>query len=85
MKIESNISERTYTAIFECAEEGGYVVHIPALNDLVTEGDTLEEAIAMAEDAIRGYIECLIEDDCPIPEEKEQARPFIRDLVVTLR
>jgi len=84
MKIESSITKRTYTAIFECAEEGGYVVHIPALNHLVTEGDNLDEAITMAEDAIRGYIECLIEDDCPIPEEMDQARPFVRDLVVTL-
>jgi hypothetical protein len=44
-----------YTAIFEPAEEGGYVVTIPALNGLTTEGDTLEEARAMAADAIRCY------------------------------
>ena len=74
--------ERTYTAIFEPAEEGGYVVHIPVLNDLVSEGDTLEEAILMAEDAIRGYIECLIEDGCPIPHET--AKPFVRDLAVSI-
>ncbi len=73
---------RKYTAIFEPAEEGGYVVHIPALDNLVTEGDTLEEAVAMAEDAIRGYIECLIEDNCPIPEELE--KPFTKSLAVSL-
>ncbi len=49
-----------YTALFEPAEEGGYVVTVPKLPGLVTEGDTLEEAIAMAKDAIKGYIELLL-------------------------
>jgi predicted RNase H-like HicB family nuclease len=34
-----------YTVIFEPAEEGGYLAHVPALNGLTTEGETLEEAI----------------------------------------
>jgi len=58
-----------YTVIFENAEEGGYVVHIPALNWLVTEGDTFEEAKAMALDAIKGYIETLMENGQPVPQE----------------
>jgi hypothetical protein len=33
-----------YTVIFEPAEEGGYVVTVPALPGLHTEGDTFEEA-----------------------------------------
>lgn len=41
------------TVLFEPAEEGGFVVTCPGLPGLVTEGDTLEEARAMAEDAIR--------------------------------
>jgi predicted RNase H-like HicB family nuclease len=53
------VSSRTdsYAVLFEPAEEGGFVVTCPALPGLVTEGDTFEEACAMAEDAIRGYIE----------------------------
>ena len=31
-----------YTMIFEPAEEGGYIVHVPALPGCFTEGDTLE-------------------------------------------
>ena len=58
-----------YTVIFEPAEEGGYVVTVPALPGLHTEGDTFEEARAMAEDAIRGYLECLREDRREIPVE----------------
>jgi predicted RNase H-like HicB family nuclease len=56
-----------YTVIFEPAEEGGYIVHVPALNSLTTEGDTLEEAKAMALDAIKGYLEVLMERGLPIP------------------
>jgi antitoxin HicB len=58
-----------YTVIFEPAEEGGYVVTVPSLPGLHTEGDTFEEARAMAEDAIRGYLECLREDGKEIPVE----------------
>jgi predicted RNase H-like HicB family nuclease len=48
-----------YTAVFEPAPEGGFVVTVLALPGLVTEGDTIEEARAMVKDAIRGYLETL--------------------------
>jgi len=60
----------TFTMLFEPAEEGGYVVTCPALPGLVTEGDTMEEARRMAEDALRLYLETLIEDGVPIPTDK---------------
>jgi len=59
-----------YTVLFEPAEEGGYIVTCPALPGLVTEGDTLEEARAMAADAIRAYLESLQRDGEPIPPDK---------------
>lgn len=59
-----------YTVVFEPAEEGGYVVHVPALAGCVTEGDSLEEATAMVKDAISGYIASLKKHKEPIPEEK---------------
>jgi predicted RNase H-like HicB family nuclease len=49
----------TYTVIFEPAEEGGYIVTCPILPGLVTEGDTLGEAIEMAREAIKCHIESL--------------------------
>ncbi|HXI22556.1 MAG TPA: type II toxin-antitoxin system HicB family antitoxin [Pyrinomonadaceae bacterium] len=65
------------TMLFEPAEEGGYVVTCPALPGLVTEGDTMEEARRMAEDALRAYLETLIEDGMPIPSDKVPiARPI---------
>jgi antitoxin HicB len=63
------MKEYSYTVLFEPAEEGGYVVTCPALPGLVTEGDTLEEARAMAQDAIRAYIESLRKDHLPIPAD----------------
>lgn len=65
----SKIEERTYTVLFDPAEEGGYVVTVPALPGLVTQGDTLEEAREMAKDAIVGYLEALQKDGAPIPED----------------
>ena len=35
-------------------EEGGYSVIVPALPGCVSQGETVEEAIAMARDAIEG-------------------------------
>lgn len=41
--------------------EGGFTVTVPALPDVVTEGDTREEALEMARDAIEGYLACMQE------------------------
>lgn len=71
--LQETLREREYsfTVLFEPAEEGGYVVTCPALPGLVTEGDTLDEARRMAEDAIRGYLESLTKDGVSIPSDKE--------------
>lgn len=64
----------SYTVIFEPAEEGGYVVHVPALDGATTQGETLEEARAMAEDLIQGCIEAQLKLGRPIPIEKPRRR-----------
>ena len=74
--------EYRYTVLFEPAEEGGYVVTCPSLPGLVTEGDTLEEARAMAADAIRGYLEALSKDDSPFPlEDRESIAGVMKETV----
>ena len=75
-------TEYRYTVVYEPAEEGGYVVTVPALPGLVTEGDTLTEARAMAEDAIRGYLESLRKHGEAIPIE--QAEPITERILVSL-
>lgn len=62
-----------YTAIFEPAEEGGYVVTVPALPGCVTEGDSFEEAVEMIKDAIKGYLWVAKKEGLEIPQEKEDA------------
>jgi predicted RNase H-like HicB family nuclease len=68
------MSEYQYTVIlYPEPDEGGYSVTVPALPGCVTQGETLEEAIAMAKDAIRLHVETLRAEGEPIPEE--QAHP----------
>jgi antitoxin HicB len=71
--------ELRYTVIFEPAEEGGYVVRCPALPGVVTEGDTLEEARAMARDAIQAYLESLRKDELPIPSDVKLALDPVKE------
>ena len=46
------------------AEEGGYIVYCPEL-DITTEGESVEEAIAMIKDAAAGYIDIAGLDNIP--------------------
>ena len=73
--------EYNYTVLFEAAEEGGYVATCPALPGLVTEGDTLEEAREMAQDAIRAYLESLQKDHLPIPTDRSPVTEEVRVLL----
>jgi antitoxin HicB len=72
------MSEYQYTIILDPdPEEGGYTVTVPALPGCVTQGETIEEAIAMAKDAIRLYIETFIADGEPVPQETEHPQALI--------
>lgn len=70
-----------YTVIMTPDATGGYVVTCPALPGLVTEGDALEEARAMAADAIRGYLESLQMDGEPIPTDESITEEVSVELV----
>ena len=48
-------------------EDGGYTVTSPILPGLVTEGDSLEEALANVEDALRATLELYEDTDRPLP------------------
>ena len=60
--------ELVFTAVYEPAEEGGFVVTFPAIPNLATQGETLEEARGMAADCLQGYLESLRELSRPLPE-----------------
>ena len=46
-----------YKILLTKEDEGGYMVTVPALAGCITQGDTIEEALAMAQEAIEIYIE----------------------------
>lgn len=74
-----------YTVLFEPAEEGGYIVRIPALDGLTTQGETLKGARAMARDAIKCYCESLLKDNLPLPRDVAfKTEPVIEKLEVRL-
>ena len=49
-------------------DEGGYVVSFPDLPGCLSEGETIDEAVANAEDAKREWLAAAIEDGYPIKE-----------------
>jgi predicted RNase H-like HicB family nuclease len=56
--------------VLEKSEDGGYTVYVPALPGCISEGDTLEEALANIREAIALYLEPLGED---VPQGGELA------------
>jgi len=50
-------------------ETGGYVATVPSLPGCISEGDTIDDALANIQEAIEVYIEVLIEDGDPIPDD----------------
>ena len=56
---------------FEVAEEGGYVVSVPAYPSCVSQGDTFEEALANIEDALLGCLAAARDLNLPIPQQLE--------------
>jgi len=63
-----------YTIVLEPAEEGGYTVTVPSLPAVVTEGDTYDEAVDMAIEAIGLYLSALAEEGRDIPVESSPAK-----------
>ena len=55
------MAKYVYPAVFTLAEEGGYLVNFPSLDNCFTDGDTLAEAFENAEDALALML-CALED-----------------------
>ncbi len=70
-----------YTIILEPdTEEGGYTVTVPALPGCITQGETIEQCIERAQEAITGYIESLRAEGEPIPVETERPQMITIDV-----
>ena len=66
-------SEYTYTVIIHPADadEGGFWAEVPALSGCNTQGETYEQTIEHARQAIEGYLRMLIKLGKTIPTEKQ--------------
>ena len=62
--------------ILEPSEDGGYTIYVPSLPGCISEGDTVEEALANIEEAIELYLEP-VEDDFVLDENA-----IVEELVV---
>ncbi len=59
--------------ILEPSEDGGYTVFVPSLPGCISEGDTVEDALANIREAIELYLEP-VDDDITIPMLKTNSR-----------
>ena len=71
----------TYSVVLTPAEEGGFTVNVPSLPGCHTEGNTFEESIAHAREAIGLSIEVMLERGEEIPRE---STPSIISSITTI-
>jgi predicted RNase H-like HicB family nuclease len=64
------MKQLSYRILLRKEPEGGYTIIVPSLPGCVTYGDTIEQAIEMAKEAIELYIESLKEHGEEIPTEE---------------
>jgi antitoxin HicB len=62
-------------------EEGGYSVLVPVLG-VATQGETVDEALAMARDLIEVTVRGLIDDNEPVPEEETPPMVVTIDMAI---
>jgi antitoxin HicB len=72
-------SNLDFTVVLEPQPGGGFTVSVPALPEVVTEGESEAEALKMAEEAIRAVLEYRRDHGMPIPTD---ASPTIRKITV---
>jgi antitoxin HicB len=62
---------RRLPLVFSPQPEGGFTVTSPVLPELVTEGDTIEEAFANVRDAFGAVVELYAAENRPLPAATE--------------
>lgn len=69
----------SFSVVLEPQEGGGFTVLVPALPEVVTEGDIETEALANAQEAIRAILAYRRDNGIAIPAD---ARPEVRLVTV---
>jgi len=70
-----------YPAKFEPVQEGGFVVTFRDIPEAITQGDTVDEAMAMAKDALVTAMDFYFEDRRIVPEP---SAPLEDERIITL-
>ena len=60
-----------YSVVIHRAEEGGYWVEVPALPACYSQGETVDEALSNAREAIGLYLEALREEGREAPKDED--------------
>lgn len=63
-----------YAVVLEPAEEGGFIVRVPAIPEAHTQGETVEEALENAREVIALCLEVRLERGQEIPSSDANAR-----------
>ena len=69
-----SLNNYQYDVFFEPQPGGHFNVIVPAIPQIYTFGESLEEAREMAKDAIHSYLETAIKYGEPIPEDNQALR-----------
>ncbi|MCE9631312.1 MAG: type II toxin-antitoxin system HicB family antitoxin [Planctomycetia bacterium] len=70
------MTKHHFTVVLEREVEGGFHAFCPALKGCHSEGDTIEEAVSNAREAIEAYLESLTARGEPIPVEDLLIKPI---------
>ena len=73
--------------VLEPQPEGGYTVTSPVIEGLVTEGDTIEEALEHAKEAFAVAAAFYEDDNKPLPREifvQESDAPIVAEIFVPI-
>jgi predicted RNase H-like HicB family nuclease len=66
---EADMKVMEYSLVIHEAEEGGYWLEVPALEGCLTQGETIDEVLENAKEAISLYLEGLTEVGKEIPKD----------------
>ncbi len=58
---------REYDVVLVPEEEGGFSVFVPELPAVASQGETVEEGLVNAREAIEAYLEVMREEGLPVP------------------
>lgn len=75
----------SYAALFEPGDEKGYVVTFPDVPEAITEGDTMEEARLMAEDALGVILLTYLENGLELPVARAEGTMISPDAEIAAK